>query len=434
MRPLRTDQEARRQVSQVVYVFGDLRQSLCQLRIMAFQLAACVRHLVAQVEQLPVGGIEHHTNIPLQRSRIIQCLAAYFCHVVTRFAPLPQAVYQRSRPPSLKPVYISVPHRVIIACRSGAISPPVYLYGRMHPSGIFGYVCLPYLCTILRMDCTVEISMSSSNVTMALAKVMVAEAWSDGRVTVEEINCLKDLLFQLPGMTARDWDQLDIYLDSPVGAAERERLVEELHASLKSGAEKEQVLRALDILANADGVMTPEEIQTLDEIRGIIQGSGTGLSGKLGRFMGHSLNRRASSLENAPNRERYLEDFVRNKIYYSVSRRLEQDGSSIDLPDAELRKLSLAGGLMARVAYVDQQVEPAELTSIVQAIEEQWHTSELQSALIAEVAVSEIGKGMDYFRLSREFFENTSEAERITLFRPALFCGRRRRDGIQCGD
>ena len=44
---------------------------------------------------------------------------------------------------------------------------------------------------------------------------------------------------------------------------------------------------------------------------------------------------------------------------------------------------------------------------------EYWHLSALHSALVAEMAVSEIGKGLDYYRMSRQFFESTNEAERL---------------------
>ena len=60
--------------------------------------------------------------------------------------------------------------------------------------------------------------MSECNVTLALAKLMIAAAWADNLVSIEEINCLKDLLFRLPEMTAKDWDLLEIY---QIGAVQK---------------------------------------------------------------------------------------------------------------------------------------------------------------------------------------------------------------------
>jgi hypothetical protein len=68
----------------------------------------------------------------------------------------------------------------------------------------------------------------SKKMIMTLAKVIIAVAWADGEMTFEEVNCLKDLLFHLHGLDARDWASLDIYIESPVGPDERERLLHEL--------------------------------------------------------------------------------------------------------------------------------------------------------------------------------------------------------------
>jgi uncharacterized tellurite resistance protein B-like protein len=280
-----------------------------------------------------------------------------------------------------------------------------------------------------------EVWMSGTKVIMALAKVLIAAAWADGKVNTDEINCLKDLLFQLPGMTASDWSELDIYIETPVGEAERTRLVAELLSSLKTEADKAQALAVIDALAGADGETTPEEQAAVEEIRSAIQEANFGVFGKMGKFLGNSLDRRSRAVVNAPNRELYMEDFVKNKIYYSVSRRLELEGKTIDLVDGELKKLSLAGGLMARVAYVDRQVLSGEVAEMVEAIERHWQVSEVEANLVADVAVSEIGKGLDYYRLSREFFECTSEEERQrfldVLFAVAASDGRVSNDEIE---
>jgi len=108
-----------------------------------------------------------------------------------------------------------------------------------------------------------------------------------------------------------------------------------------------------------------------------------------------------------------MQDYIKNKVFYHISRRLELEESVIDIPEQALRKLSLAGGLMARLAYVDREVTDGEIDMMVKAIQETWGVSELESALVAEVAVDTISRGLDYFRLTRQFFENTTEDERL---------------------
>jgi uncharacterized tellurite resistance protein B-like protein len=261
---------------------------------------------------------------------------------------------------------------------------------------------------------------SKSNAVKALAKVMIAAAWADGAVSIEEMNSLKDLLFQLPEMTASDWAELDIYIETPVGEAERDRLVSDLLANLRSKQDKQMALTMIDELAAADGQVSTEEQASVNEIKNAIEEANVGVLSGMGSFLGSSLNRRSQALANAPNRELYLDDYVKNKVYYSLSRRLELEETEIDIPEKELRRLSLAGGLMARVAYVDHEVQEGEFDTMVSAIKNNWQLSDIEAALVAESAVSTITQGLDYYRLSRRFFESTTEAERVR-FMDALF-------------
>jgi uncharacterized tellurite resistance protein B-like protein len=255
---------------------------------------------------------------------------------------------------------------------------------------------------------------------MALAKVLIAAAWVDGSIDNDEINSLKDLLFQLPEMTASDWAELDIYIETPVGEAERDRLVAELQESLASSEEKSMALTMIDELVSADGEVSDEELAAAEEIKSSIREANVGVFRGMGKFLGNSMNRRSQAIENAPNRELYLDDYVKNKVFYDVSRRLELEDNAIDIPERELRRLSLAGGLMARVAYVDHEVQDGEFDAMVGAIQNNWSLSDIEAALVAESAVSAITKGLDYYRMSRRFFESTTEDERVH-FMDALF-------------
>jgi uncharacterized tellurite resistance protein B-like protein len=255
--------------------------------------------------------------------------------------------------------------------------------------------------------------MSNSHVIMALAKVMVAAAWADGNVSLDEVNSLKDLLFQLPDMTASDWAQIDIYIDSPVEEVERIRLEEDLRQALSSPAEREQAQRALQQIVQADGGITPAEQAVVDEMQAALDQAQVGGLSSLSGFLRGRTRRRAQAVADAPNREAYLDDFVKNKIYYDVTRRLAAENAGSEISQESLRKLSLAGGLMARVAFVDRQVTSAERELILHALQENWGLSSLEAQVVAEAALSEISKGMDYFRLTRQFFEVTTEEERL---------------------
>jgi uncharacterized tellurite resistance protein B-like protein len=186
--------------------------------------------------------------------------------------------------------------------------------------------------------------MANETLILTLGKVIVAAAWADGDIAHDEVNSLKDLLFHLPEMTGREWASLEMYIDSPVGEAERKRLVAQLIEQLRSSSDKALALRALDEVIQADGVITEEEAAVLDEIKSQLNEASIGLIGALGRAVAGSLARREETLRSAPNREEHFEDFIKNKVFYGLTRRLKDSELKLDIPDVELRKLCLAGG------------------------------------------------------------------------------------------
>ena len=254
--------------------------------------------------------------------------------------------------------------------------------------------------------------MSDANFILTLGKVIIAAAWADGEVAHEEINCLKDLLFRLPGLTGREWAMLDMYIESPVGAAERERLVEQLQNELRSSRDKSLVLQSLNDMVAADGIISEGEKAIIEEIKSQIETANVSVFGQLGRVVKDTVRRREAALSSAPNREEHFEDFIKNKVYYGVQRRLELGEASLDIPEDRLRKLSMAGGLMARVAHVDLVVTNEEFEAIANSLTKEWGISQDEAAFVTEVAVSEVGPDMDYYRLTREFFTSTTEEER----------------------
>ncbi len=254
----------------------------------------------------------------------------------------------------------------------------------------------------------------------ALAKVIIAAAWVDGSISIEEQNSLKDLLFQVEGMTAKDWAQLEIYIDSPVGEDERNRLVDDLRAQIHSQEDKDLVLGTLDKLVHADGVVSAEEETAMAEVAGAMDSPTSGMLKPLGALLKKPINRRSTSVDESPNREKYLSDFIDNKIYYEVRRRLDLGDAELNLPDDEVRMLSLAGGMLARIADVDDSISSDEYEWIVNVLGEYWSLNPEAATFVAEIAITEVGRGMDFFRATRELVSLTTVEER-EQFVTALF-------------
>ncbi len=261
--------------------------------------------------------------------------------------------------------------------------------------------------------------MADRNLILTLAKVLIAAAWADGEVTLEEVNSVKDLLFHLPhvpenapGMrlSSQEWAVLEMYMETPVAEAERTRLVDDLQEALRSPEDKSLAVAMLEGLVQADGEVTAAETAVLHEIRTAVETADVSLMGKLGRLFGGAVQKRAAA--NAPNREQHYDDFVKNKVYFAVRQRLQATGQQLDLSDAELRQYSLAGALMAQVAYQDRAVTDEERAAMVAALQERLGVTGETAVFITEVALSQISATQDTFRMQREFATITSEAER----------------------
>ena len=251
---------------------------------------------------------------------------------------------------------------------------------------------------------------------MSLAKVIIATAWADGEIAEDEELCLKDLLWRLPEVNARQWEELAIYLDAPVEAAERERLVADLRARITSADQRALALSKLDEMVNADGVVSERERAAVEQVRAALQSADVGLWGSLSRLL---IGRRAEATAAAPNREAYLNDFVRNRVYYKLRQQLAAQGVVWDVPDAELRRLGLAGGLLALVAQTADGVADEERAAMVATLRDTWSLPAESAALVVEVALAG-DEPLDFYRLVREFAEVTTAEERVR-FLDALF-------------
>lgn len=250
-----------------------------------------------------------------------------------------------------------------------------------------------------------------------LAKVIVAAGWVDKELTLQEKNNLKDLLLQFRRHFPEDEDApiLEMYTESPIQPLEQERLVNDLRESVWSEEDKAVVISALKDMVEADGKITEEEQSLLDGIKAKLESVDTGVFGDLGRLLRGAMQRRSESLRSSPNRDKYFEDFLRNKIYYAVRHRLDLGETELKIPEADLRKLSAVGGLMARVAQKDGIVLENEMEKINSTLQNSWGLSREAAAFVTEVAISEVSANFDYLRMSRELVEMTTPAERVNV-------------------
>jgi uncharacterized tellurite resistance protein B-like protein len=257
-------------------------------------------------------------------------------------------------------------------------------------------------------------------VILTLAKVLVATAWADGVLSHDEINSMKrDLLTRIPNLSTQQWASVAIYIDSPVDEDERARLVQQLRSQITTPLGKQLVFEALDALVAADGRISEEEHRIVEEIKAALDSGSSSSLGKVSRlFKGRSAP--APAVPVGPNREIYLDDYIQNRVYYVIRRRIDQAGVAPKLSDAEIRKLSLAGGMMAVVARTNPQVTADEQAAMKATLQQNWRLNDEQAAFLIEVAVSQQPADLDSFRLADGFTGVSGYDERGQLV-DALF-------------
>ena len=242
---------------------------------------------------------------------------------------------------------------------------------------------------------------------------MIGIAWIDGWLEPEEINALKELLFLLPDISGEDWTQLELYMTHAVSDAERQDLLERVLSGIRSSQDKQLVIQTLEKLVAGDGSGRASESAFLEQIRQDIEGRSSGLLGHLTAPFRQALKRKAGQ----GSREDRIEDFIKNTIYFQLTSELQQRGRTLSFPETEARKICLAAGLMAHVAWVDNEVCHREREAMSQGLQQLWNVPEDEAWLITEMSRARIMNGLDLVRLTRGFCHHTSIEERKAFLR-----------------
>lgn len=254
--------------------------------------------------------------------------------------------------------------------------------------------------------------MADKRFILELGKLLIAAAWADGTLSTTEINGLKELLFQLPDISGEEWMELELYMASPVGEAERQRLLDRVLGRMGSAGDKALALEALEKLMPPESLEDDRQTEVVQQLRDDLEQGSVGFLDHLRRPFRRILNLRGQHYAEEGDRESRLEDFIKNTIYFQVTMELRDRGITFDLPDSDIRKLCLAAGLMARVAEVDHVVSPEETSVMSGVLQRHWALTEEQAQLVAEISHHRVFRGLDSVRLVKRFNDFTTQTER----------------------
>lgn len=257
--------------------------------------------------------------------------------------------------------------------------------------------------------------MANKDFILDLGKLMIGIAWTDGELHPEEINALKELLFLLPDISGEDWRQLELYMTHAVTDAEREELLNRVLKGIRSAGEKQLALDTLEKLVTVEG--GPANAEVIESIRQDLDSKSTGLLAHLISPLRKTLKSRANHYTGTSSREGRIEDFIKNTIYYQLTSVMGHQGRVLSFPEPEVRKICLAAGLMAHIAWVDNEVCHREREAMSLGLQQLWNLPKDEAELITEMSHTRIMHGLDLVRLTTGFCEYTTIDERKTFLK-----------------
>ena len=261
--------------------------------------------------------------------------------------------------------------------------------------------------------------MKTQTLIFKLAKTLAALAWADGEMDASEVNIIKGLLFSLEELNAEEWAELDIYIDHPVSAAECELLVKDLLASVHTRADKDFVIESFRHLIEADGKVTAEEQELFDQLSATINGKSTGPFAQLSRLL---IACRGRSYKKEHTREKYLAEFMSNKVLYDF----KHQGNAGGMDEEQMNKACAAAALLGKLAHEDGSFSDEEKELLKDMLESDWYLSREKAVTLADIVTNRTAKDMGYEHLMYHFFEMTTAEERkcfiLSLFRLAAAC------------
>lgn len=254
--------------------------------------------------------------------------------------------------------------------------------------------------------------MASKQKRILLARVLVALAWADGEISHQELNFLKDFVFKFD-FTGEDWARIEMYMEDPVTPAEAQALIEEFVQHLASPRDRRAVVSALEGLMQADGMTTPEERAFLERFTALVRES-TSATALLNGIQGLFRQTVFKPVEGS-RRSEELHEFLNNRVLFKVRRKLERERLSLEVDPDQLAYAALFGGLLAHVASAHESLGEKECAVLRARLREIAGCGEEAVEVILSVVQDTAARGLDCFRLTREFYDKSAPDQRLHL-------------------
>lgn len=247
---------------------------------------------------------------------------------------------------------------------------------------------------------------------VALIRVLIALAWADGEISHEELNFLKEFMLKFD-LTGEEWAKIEMYMEDPVTPEEAEALVRSFIEKIGPLEERQAILSGLEGMMRADGKATPEEREFLDRFTALLK-LGLSASSLLKAVRGLFRQTVLRPVQGSKRSEE-LYDFLNNRILFKVRRKLEREKLSLEAHPDELAYAALFGGLLAHVASVHAELGEKERAVLKKHLQQICGFDKEAIELVHSVIQETAARGLDRFRLTREFYQRSAPQQRLEL-------------------
>jgi uncharacterized tellurite resistance protein B-like protein len=247
---------------------------------------------------------------------------------------------------------------------------------------------------------------------LALARVLAAAAWADGRVEPDEANAIKTYMLRA-GLGQDDMHEVASLLDSPVPQSQAEELVREFLAAMTRDADIQILYEEVETLLRADGELSSDEARFLSELREMLE-SHSVVDVVLDKMRG-LFSVALGSLR--PRGRSSAADALRSRVQDRVRSRMAEGGDAVS-PD--LDRAALFGALLQKVAVADGRFDASESVHIGEVLRDRFGFSEAEVDTMTAALGEQITAELDLQRLTSELNRVTDHGDRVRLLE-ALF-------------
>ncbi len=222
----------------------------------------------------------------------------------------------------------------------------------------------------------------NSQLTIALAKILACAAWIDNDLANEEMSMIKEMVLSTGQVEDEEWYSVKIYFEYP--------------------PTEEELYKAI-----SDEVLKPKSnfIAVFIEM--------------LKRYLRVVLQKKRDQVNlGFVGRERNLSEFIYNPVFFRLSHEIEKRRLHVyfqKLDKQILRKYSLMGAILGRAFSKNPELFEDATGYFLEELTKDDVLSPEAALIVAEIALTRSYNELDILRICREFFDMSTDVEKIYL-------------------